>query len=294
MATERERERERVGDKKNKTERVISDAVNRTNYHDRVIPYILLTVLSLLLLLLLLFGLGQASMKLFAKSKAAMMGGNSSTTPFTGKKPTFGILLDSPVVASGAMVSGRVWADIPSALKGTRMHVDFIGKEATKVQYTVSDSYTDGNGNRQTRTRHEHAYSTRDIFRIALPVAAQLKFTETGKIAPGQYVMPFSAVLPAFLPSNMEIKAKGGYAKISYKLKMALKGSGVFWDYTAEAPVYITSASIGTTIPTDTLHTIKHCVTSRIRSLSFCPSFFSSSKKSCCLLFHVSLKLPQF
>ncbi|OEU11380.1 hypothetical protein FRACYDRAFT_245834 [Fragilariopsis cylindrus CCMP1102] len=177
--------------------------------------------------------------------------GGSSTTTSKVKKPKFGIVLDSPVVASGDMLSGRVWADIPNVLKGTRMQVDFVGKEETKVEYMVSESYTDGSGNRQTRTRHEHAHSKRDIFRIALPVSEQLQFTHTGKIEPGQYVMPFSTALPAFLPSNMEINAKGGYAKISYKIKMALKGSGVFWDYTAEASVYVTSASIARYVPFD-------------------------------------------
>ena len=173
-------------------------------------------------------------------------GSSSTTNSSKGKKPTFGIVLDSPVVASGATLAGRVWADIPHVLTGTRMHVDFVGREKTKVVYQADE-------------RRRAAYSKRDIFRIALPVSEQLNFTPTGQIEPGQYVIPFSAVLPAFLPSNMKIEANQGYAKITYKVKMVLKGSGVgrkdilaiitkmitIGDYTAEAPVTIISSSIG-------------------------------------------------
>ena len=130
------------------------------------------------------------------------------------------------------------------------MQVDFVGREKTKVVYWDENE------------RHRAAYSQRDIFRIALPVSEQLNFTPTGQIEPGQYVMPFSVVLPAFLPSTMKIEANRGYAKITYNIKMVLKGSrvgrkgildnivgfgnrGEWYDYPAEAPVTIIASSIG-------------------------------------------------
>mmetsp|Transcript_66976 Transcript_66976/g.75009 ORF Transcript_66976/g.75009 Transcript_66976/m.75009 type:complete len:598 (-) Transcript_66976:23-1816(-) len=166
-------------------------------------------------------------------------------------KPTFGIEVESPIVNSGDVLKGKVWANIPSELTGTRMQVDFYGKEETKVSYEESEWYTDSNGDRKTRSRTEEAYSTRDIFRISLPMQRVLSFSSNGKIQPGQYVIPFSVVLPAFLPSTMDFHARGGYARIKYKIKMALKGSGVFWDYTAETPIHINSASIARHVPFD-------------------------------------------
>lgn len=168
--------------------------------------------------------LGREHMQRFV-GKVAMMGSSK------GKEPTFGIVLNSTVVASGATLAGRVWADIPSVFIGTEMHVDFVGGEETKVTYENGE-------------HRRAAYNQRDIFRIALPVSEQLNLNRAGK-----YVMPFSAVLPAFLPSTMKIKANQGYAKITYKVKMALilKRSGLGpVDYTAEAPVTITASSIGT------------------------------------------------
>ncbi|OEU08615.1 hypothetical protein FRACYDRAFT_249507 [Fragilariopsis cylindrus CCMP1102] len=122
-------------------------------------------------------------MGLFGKSNRTTNKSKQKKQPMVGtnKKPTFGIELESPIVNSGDVLNGKVWADIPSELKGTRM-------------------------------------SIRDTI---------------------------SVTLPAFVLSTMEYHAHGSYARINYKIKMALQGSSVFWDYTAETPVRINSASIG-------------------------------------------------
>ena len=134
-------------------------------------------------------------MGLFGKSNTTTNKSKQKKRPMfgTNKKPTFGIELESPTVNSGDVLNGKVWADIPSELKGTRMQVDFYGKEETKVRYEESESYRDSDGDQQTRHVTRHAYSTRDIFRISWPIMQRLSFnTANGKIQPGQYVIPFS------------------------------------------------------------------------------------------------------
>lgn len=111
-------------------------------------------------------------MGLFGKSNTTTNKSKQKKQPMVGtnKKPTFGIELESPIVNSGDVLNGKVWADIPSELKGTRMQVDFYGKEETKVQYEESESYRDSDGDQQTRHVTRHAYSARDVFRLSWPI----------------------------------------------------------------------------------------------------------------------------
>ena len=62
-------------------------------------------------------------MGLFGKSNTTTNKSKQKKRPMfgTNKKPTFGIELESPTVNSGDVLNGKVWADIPSELKGTRM-----------------------------------------------------------------------------------------------------------------------------------------------------------------------------
>jgi len=87
------------------------------------------------------------------------------------------------------------------------------------------------------------------ICHIQLPVD-QLEMNRTGQIQPGRYVLPFEFQLPNFLPSTMGITYNGGYARIQYKLKAELEGSGVMWNHKCESPISVRSiASVGQMVP---------------------------------------------
>lgn len=148
-------------------------------------------------------------------------------------KADFGIVIDSPLAFAGNTLEGRVWADIRQEIRGTSLVVTFKGKEQTCVRYTRTHTSRNADGTTRTHTTTHYAHGSRNICYIPLPVD-QLEMTRNGRVKPGRYVLPFQFELPNFLPSSMEYSYNGGYARIQYKIKAVLKGSGVLWSYSAE------------------------------------------------------------
>ena len=105
----------------------------------------------------------------------------------------------------------------------------FVGKEHSHVHWTTT--HTSGSGkNRRTTTRHHHAYRDRTLVAIDVPLGT---FPE-GVVRPGNYEFPFSATLPAGLPSVMAASGGGGDCRVTYTLKARLhKPSWYKWDTTA-------------------------------------------------------------
>ena len=71
---------------------------------------------------------------------------------------------------------------------------------------------------------HHHAYANRSLLGITVPLAS----FPNGKISPGRYVFPFSAVLPPSLPSTMFARGGGGDCSVTYSVKARLFRPGIF------------------------------------------------------------------
>ena len=112
-----------------------------------------------------------------------------------------GIQIDQDAVYSGGTISGKVFLQVTSETEAATLQIMFVGKEHAHVHWTT----TEKRGDRQT-TRHHHAYRDRTLVAIDVPLGT---FPD-GVVRPGNYEFPFSATLPAGLPTAMAARGDGG------------------------------------------------------------------------------------
>lgn len=154
--------------------------------------------------------------------------GNSSSSKYV----TLQVATNS--LSAGSDLSGSILVSIPENSASsidllTGASLLFICKEDTKVEYTTTS--TDSNGH--SHTQRHHAYSKRDLLRVAIPLTVRSNGTS---VKAGSYKIPFQYTLPDDLPSSFYHASHGGYCSIRYKLKLQFRGNG-----SKELPLDITS-----------------------------------------------------
>lgn len=148
-------------------------------------------------------------------------------------KANFSVVINNtPVAYTGSTVSGHISADVQQEIKGSSLSVEFYGKEKTCVRYTTRSN---------DKTRTHYAHGERNLIRISLRVDQLQDFIQDGSVQPGRYVLPFQFSLPSDLPTSFEHSSGSEYAKIQYKVKAILRGSGWIRDYQCESHVPISS-----------------------------------------------------
>jgi len=137
---------------------------------------------------------------------------------------TLSIVLDSPQTPNASFVAGRtlsgsVFAKATSNVNAVRIDAYITGKERTRVRYTETTTYRDGNGNTRTRHHTRYRHAERSICRVNVNLG-QVDNAQAG----AQFRFPFRIELPPDLPSSMYIMRNGGYSKIDYKFKAHVGG----------------------------------------------------------------------
>ncbi|KAL7463412.1 hypothetical protein ACHAXS_003784 [Conticribra weissflogii] len=176
--------------------------------------------------------------------------GNSKSKSSSG---TLSIVLDpsptgKPHILAGQTLSGSLYAQSTARIEPSPINIDayLSGKERSRVRYTESESYTDSQGNSQTRTKTSYRYADREIVRMTIPLAQIAAGVDAG----AKYRFPFQIQLPPDLPSSMFCSENhrggksGGYCEIEYKIKAELKGSGRFFNYKVERLINVVSAPL--------------------------------------------------
>lgn len=132
-----------------------------------------------------------------------------------------------PAVFSGARVTGRVYLHVKQPIDASSLQLVVFGEEYSHVRYE-----TGSGDNKQTH----HAYARRNLLYIVVDLAS----FPGGKAAPGNYEFPFSAVLPAGLPTTMFARGDGGDCKVHYGMKARLHRPGFFsWDIKAQRSIAV-------------------------------------------------------
>ena len=153
---------------------------------------------------------------------------------------SLGIQLDQLTIYAGGTVSGKVFLQVRKDTEADTLQLMLVGQEHAHVQWTTT--HTTGSGdNRRTETVHHHAYANRILVQIDVP----LRHFPTGRVAPGNYEFPFSAVLPPGLPTSMFARGGGGDCSISYQLKARLHRPSWFkWDTTSTRSIMVQSTPL--------------------------------------------------
>eukprot|EP00984_Skeletonema_dohrnii_P033456 scaffold30133_cov67-Skeletonema_dohrnii-CCMP3373.AAC.1 len=137
---------------------------------------------------------------------------------------TLSIVLDSPQTPNSNFLAGRtltgsVYAQATNNINQVRVEAYITGKERTRVRYTETETYTDSNGNSQTRHHTRYRNAERSIYRVNVNLG-QVENVQAGS----QFRFPFQIELPLDLPSSMYIARNGGYSLINYKFKAHVGG----------------------------------------------------------------------
>mmetsp|Transcript_19736 Transcript_19736/g.28117 ORF Transcript_19736/g.28117 Transcript_19736/m.28117 type:complete len:588 (-) Transcript_19736:1852-3615(-) len=149
------------------------------------------------------------------------MGNSPSRSASNG---TLSIVLDSPQTPNsnflaGKTLSGSVYAKATSNINSVRIEAYITGKERTRVRYTETSTYRDGNGNTHTRHHTRYRNAERSICRVNINLG-EVENVQAG----AQHRFPFRIELPHDLPSSMHMQRNGGYCKIDYKFKAHVGG----------------------------------------------------------------------
>ena len=133
------------------------------------------------------------------------------------KNATLGLKLDQSALQAGSTVTGCVFLQVKKDISAESLQITFTGQEYSHVHWT-----TQRTRNKRTETVHHHAYQTRRLVHMDMPLAT---FPQ-GKILPGRYEYPFSAPLPDSLPSTMYARGGGGDCNINYFFRTRLHRRG--------------------------------------------------------------------
>eukprot|EP00985_Skeletonema_marinoi_P006822 scaffold2995_cov140-Skeletonema_marinoi.AAC.5 len=122
---------------------------------------------------------------------------------------TLTIVLDSPQTPNSNFIAGRtltgsVYAQATNNINQVRVEAYITGKERTRVRYTETTSYTDSNGNHQTRHHTRYRNAERSIYRVNVNLG-QVENVQAGS----QFRFPFQIELPHDLPSSMYMARNG-------------------------------------------------------------------------------------
>ena len=132
------------------------------------------------------------------------------------------IILDQPGTYAGGTVSGKVMMQVIKDADCTHLKLTISGDENAHACWKTEIKLPDGTGTGMWETHHRHAH--RNIFNVEIDLA---HFPDR-KATVGSYIYPFTAVLPADLPSTMHAAKGGGDCSISYKASARLHRAGVF------------------------------------------------------------------
>jgi hypothetical protein len=148
-----------------------------------------------------------------------------------GNKPaTLAMSLDQQAVHSGGLVTGRIYLNVTAEVECSALQFQISGGEHTTVRY----ERTTGSGDNKKTTTH-YAHGHRTLLNIIVPLAQ----FPSGTAAPGQYEFPFSAQLPAGLPSSMCVSGSSN-CRVSYVFTARLTRPGMFkWDVTCKQPLLV-------------------------------------------------------
>lgn len=153
---------------------------------------------------------------------------------------TLGIQVNEGQVYSGGCISGKVFLQVNQECDADTLQVEFTGMERSHVHWTTTRTTGSGD-NRKTETVHHHAYASRCLVSLDVPLAQ----FPNGKVSPGNYEFPFSAVIPPGLPTSMAASGGGGDCSVRYQLKARLHRPGMFkWDVKTTRSLIVQSAPL--------------------------------------------------
>ncbi|XP_013417424.1 arrestin domain-containing protein 3-like isoform X1 [Lingula anatina] len=175
----------------------------------------------------------------------------------------FAVLFDNPqaVYQAGATITGHVLLDIDEELKTRGVRIKFEGRAYVHWTETRTESYTDGSGNRRTRTYTVHYSSHQKYFETKVILYGHSQSNEAFYLPPGTKTYPFRFDLPPYLPTSFE----GEFGNIRYIARATIDRPWWF-DYHTKRGVNILSVK--------DLNTKPHLMT---------PMGVADSKTLCCL-----------
>lgn len=140
-------------------------------------------------------------------------------------------------VHGGGHLSGKVYLSIPKdAYTADTLNLKFFGQESTCVHYQESESYTDSDGNSQTRSVTRSAYDSCPIVVMDISLAS----FPNGRVERGRYEFPFVLTLPFGLPGKQGTKSNGSYYVIEYFVEARLHRPGwLKWDVVNHQEVFL-------------------------------------------------------
>jgi len=133
---------------------------------------------------------------------------------------------DKGYYIGGDVIFGTIFISINKPIDSKGIIVELIGEEKVMWNYEYRETYTDNNGQTQTRTEirehkaHNHFF--KDSFKL-------IEYPGTFPI--GRFSYPFQYRLPSNLPGSFYKKKRGRLpmkACIGYKIKVVLQRPGIF------------------------------------------------------------------
>lgn len=124
------------------------------------------------------------------------------------------VVPERPCYVGGEVVSGMVYASIVEPVPSQGILIKLKGSES--VHWTEQRSRTTGSGkNRRTTHYTVHFRGHRTVFCTRIPV-----FSVPGLLLCGNFAIPFSVVLPPFLPGSIAlVSGFSGDGHVKYSLK---------------------------------------------------------------------------
>uniref|UniRef100_A0A0G4GZD3 Arrestin C-terminal-like domain-containing protein n=1 Tax=Chromera velia CCMP2878 TaxID=1169474 RepID=A0A0G4GZD3_9ALVE len=130
---------------------------------------------------------------------------------------------DKPSYSPGETVRGELFLKLMSPIDTSGVFVKVTGYERVKIEETVERQHGERT-ERETHVRHGRS----DIFKMKVPI-----WNVRGGLAPGDYTIPFTFVLPQGIPGTLSVRDRADFGKhveadICYKIKGLCERPGWF------------------------------------------------------------------
>lgn len=153
----------------------------------------------------------------------------TSTIPGFSVTGSLVLRTEKPVYHPGETVKGEIQVQIFKQFTGNKLTLKIKGEEETK--WTIETTHVRSSG------RHTHIKVTKHDYSAYEPVLnfkVPVHTWPQSSVPCGQYLIPFSFLLPANLPGSFYDTISEGFGKITYKLKaeMVAVEATIECDYT--------------------------------------------------------------
>ena len=125
---------------------------------------------------------------------------------------------DKPFYYPGDKVLGKIYIRAETLLEASTLELRIKGKEKCSYWYDHTEHYTDGDGNRRTRTHRRKASYHHNIMDYRA-----ICFTFQGPLNPGDFTIPFEFDLQPQLPASIMWARKDHRDKPKAQVKYSVK-----------------------------------------------------------------------